>query len=68
MLKLVKEIEYWLMCFVNNISNTGLSCFSQCSATGVSKATICAFLSVGKFSPCGGIGFPHSLSELSFTK
>ena len=51
---------------------------SQCSTTGVTKAVVCAIMSgivhikeplllIGKSSPCGGSGFPLSLSELSFT-
>ena len=51
---------------------------SQCSTTGVSKAVVCAILSgmehikeplllIEKRSPCGGSGFPLSLSEWSFT-
>ena len=55
-----------------------MSCSSQCSMTGVTKAMICAILSgmvhikeplllIIKSSPCGGSGFPHSLSEWSFT-
>ena len=56
-----------------------ISCCSQCSTTGVTKALVCAILSVGwyiydplllfgKSSPCGGSRFPLSLSEWSFTK
>ena len=53
---------------------------SQCSTTGVTKAVVCVILSgiimmhikellllIGKSSPCGGSGFPLSLSEWSFT-
>ena len=52
---------------------------SQCSTTGVTKAVVCAILSVGmvhikeplllieKSSSCGGSGFPLSLSEWSLT-
>ena len=49
-------------------------CSSQCSTTGVSKAVVCVslhikepLLLIGKTSPCGGSGFPLSLSEWSFT-
>ena len=52
--------------------------FQPCSMTGVTKAVVCAILSgmvhikeplllIGKSSPCGGSGFPLSLSEWSFT-
>ena len=55
-----------------------ITCFSQCSTTGVTKAVLCAILSgmvlikeplllIGKSSSCGGSGFPLSLSEWSFT-
>ena len=49
---------------------------SQCSTTCVTKAMVCAILSVHikeplllirKSSPCGGSVFPLSLSEWSFT-
>ena len=50
---------------------------SQCSTTGIAKATgitkavVCAVLSVGlltgKSSPCGGSWFPLSLSEWFFS-
>ena len=51
----------------------------QCTTTGVTKAVVCAILSVGwvhikepllligKSSPCGGSGFPLSISEWFFT-
>ena len=52
--------------------NTNLNvCSRQCSTTGVTKAMLCAILSVyikepllliRKSSPCGGSGFPLSLS------
>ena len=57
----------------------GISHSSQCSTTCVTKAVVCAILSVGvvhikepllligKSSLCGGSGFPLSLSEWSFT-
>ena len=54
-----------------------LSRSSQCPTTGVTKAVVCAILSVvhikepllliGKSSPCGGSGFPLSRSQWSFT-
>ena len=67
---------YFLFCFV--------CCFVCCLVlftTGVTKAMVCAILSVGwymvyikeplllirKSSPGGGSGFPLSLSEWSFT-
>ena len=50
---------------------------SQCSTTGVTNDVVCVILSgmmhikehklFRKNSPCGGSGFPLSLSELSFT-
>ena len=51
---------------------------NQCSTTGVTKAVVCAILCgmvhiketlllIGKSSPCGGSGFPLSLSVWSFT-
>ena len=52
---------------------------SQCSTTGVTKSCgmcypICGMMHIkeplpliGKSSPCGGSGFPFSLSEWSFT-
>ena len=55
-----------------------ISCSSQCSMTGVTKVVGCIILSgmmhikeplllIGISSPCGGSGFPLSLSEWSFT-
>ena len=51
---------------------------SQCSTTGITKAMVCyplcgtmhikkLLLLIGKSRPCGGSGFPLSLSEWSFT-
>ena len=47
---------------------------SQCSTTGVTKAVVCVMMHIkepllltGKSSPCGGSGFPLSLSEWSVT-
>ena len=47
---------------------------NQCSMTGVSKVVVCGmmhikepFLLIGKSNPCGGSGFPLSLSEWFFT-
>ena len=51
---------------------------SQCSTTGVTKAVVCVILCgmvhikeplllIEKNNPCGGGGFPISLSEWSFT-
>ena len=49
---------------------------SQCDMTGVKKAVVCVcgmmhiketLLLIRKSSPCGGSGFPLSLSEWSFT-
>ena len=50
-------------------------CFNLCSRNGITKAVICAILSIkdlmlliGKSNPCcDGIGFPLSLSEWQFT-
>ena len=59
-------------------THCAISRFSQCSTTGVTKAVVCAILSVGwnireplrlieKSSLCGGSGFLLSLSEWPFT-
>ena len=52
---------------------------SQCSTTGLTKAVVMCYpvcgmvhikepvLLIGNSSPCGGSGFPLSLSEWSFT-
>ena len=56
-----------------------ISRFSQCSTTSVTKAMLCypvcgmvhikePLLLIGKSSPCGGSGFPFSLSEWSLTR
>ena len=55
------------------VDHRAISPSSQCSTTGVTKAVVCVILIVGplllikKSSPCGGRGFPLSLSEWSFT-
>ena len=59
-------------------THRAISRSSQCSMTGVTKAWVCAILSgmvhikeplllIEKSSPCGGSGFPISLSEWYFT-
>ena len=58
-------------------THISISRSSQCSMTGVTKTVVCVILSgmmhikeplllIGKSGPCGGSGFPLSLSELSF--
>ena len=61
------------------INPSAISCSSQCSTTGATKAMVCylvyrmihingPWLIIGKRSPCtGGCGFPFSLSEWFFT-
>ena len=60
------------------IANRYISRSSQCSTTGLTKAVVCAILSgmvhikeplllIGNSSPCGGSGFPLSLTAWSFT-
>ena len=59
-------------------THRAISCSSQCSMTGATKAVVCTILSgmvhikeplllIRKSSLCGGSGFPLSLSEWSFT-
>ena len=60
------------------LTHWAISCSSQCSTTGVTKAVVCVILSgmvhikeplllIDNSSLCGGIRFPFSLSEWSLT-
>ena len=59
---MVDPSSYW--------THQAISHSSQCSTTGLTKAVVCAILSVhikepllliGKSSPCGGSGFPLTI-------
>ena len=73
-MKIAKEITLRIYtkypCVRKEIFLFTISCSSQCSTTGVTKAVVCGMvhikgllLLIDKSSPCGGSGFPFSLSE-----
>ena len=60
-------VDPWSFFSVHQCSTVGVTvCGMYCLACGVMHKKV-PLLLIGKNSPCGGSGFPLSLSELSFT-